>query len=347
MGSSFVFSHNDSGKCDPRIAYTTSKDLGLGCGAVYLLRLARYRACASLTARIDNRFLRRLMRPGLFVLWLIVFLFPVFLHSASFGNVRGIVHDATDSSIPGAQVTIGSPPSTWSQTTTNKTDGTFEFDAVPVGQYNVSIIAPGFSQADQQVTVVSGSAPGLAFKLQVAGVTQNVEVSITPESVSSESSTPVSVVSRQDIARTPGADRTNSLSMITDYVPGTYLTHDQLHIRGGHAVSWAVDGIPIPNTSIASNVGPHVDPKSVDYLEVLRGSYSADYGDRTYGVFNIVPRTGFERNREAELVTSFGNFNQTNNEFSLGSHTNRFAYFATVNGNRSDLGLETPSSAVI
>jgi hypothetical protein len=64
-------------------------------------------------------------------------------------------------------------------------------------------------------------------------------------------------------------------------------------------------------------------------------------------VFNVAPRTGFERNREAELVASYGNFHQTNDEFSLGDHTERFAYFASAAGNRSDLGLETPSSAVI
>ena len=104
--------------------------------------------------------------------------------------------------------------------------------------------------------------------------------------------------------RTPGADRTNSLAMITDYVPGSYVVHDQLHVRGGHQVTWAIDGVPIPNTNIASNVGPQFDPKDIDYLEVQRGSYSADYGDRTYGVFNVAPRTGFERDNEAELVRS-------------------------------------------
>ena len=79
-----------------------------------------------------------------------------------------------------------------------------------------------------------------------------------------------------------------------------------LHMRGGHQVSWLIDGVPIPNTNIASNLGPQIDPKDIDYLEVERGSYDAGYGDRTYGVFNIVPRTGFERDNEAELVTSFG-----------------------------------------
>ena len=73
------------------------------------------------------------------------------------------------------------------------------------------------------------------------------------------------------------------------------MVHDQLHIRGGHQVSWLIDGVPVPNTNIASNVGPQFDPKDIDYLEVQRGGYSAEYGDRTYGVFNVVTRSGFER----------------------------------------------------
>ena len=92
----------------------------------------------------------------------------------------------------------------------------------------------------------------------------------------------------------------NSLSAITDYVPGAYITHDQLHVRGGHQVSWAIDGIPIPNTNIASNVGPQIDPKDIDYLEAQRGGYSSAYGDRTYGVFNVATRTGFEGGREGD-----------------------------------------------
>ncbi len=147
------------------------------------------------------------------------------------------------------------------------------------------------------------------------------------------------------IQETPGADRTNSLAMITDYVPGAYVTHDQLHIRGGHQVSWLVDGVPVPNTNIASNVGPQFDPKDIDYFEVQRGSYDADYGDRTYGVFNVVPRTGFERDKECDLVTSFGNFYQTNDQISCGGHTQRFAYYGSLNGNRSNLGLQPPTPA--
>jgi len=136
------------------------------------------------------------------------------------------------------------------------------------------------------------------------------------------------------------------LQMITDYVPAAYVTHDMLHMRGGHQVEWLIDGVPIPNTNIATNLGPQIDPKDIDELEVLRGSYDADYGDRTYGIFNIVPRTGFERNNECDLVAGFGNFYQSNNQLSCGGHSERFAYYVSVNGNRSNYGLQTPIAQV-
>jgi hypothetical protein len=82
-------------------------------------------------------------------------------------------------------------------------------------------------------------------------------------------------------------------------------------------------------------------------MEVNRGSYGAEFGDRTYGVFNVVPRTGFERNNQAELVVSAGNFYQTNDSFSFGSHTERFAYYVGLNGNRSNLGIQSPIPQVV
>jgi hypothetical protein len=52
--------------------------------------------------------------------------------------------------------------------------------------------------------------------------------------------------------------------------------------------------------------------------------------------------SGFERNREGEAVANYGNFHKTNEQFSLGDHAGRSAYYASVNANRTDLGLETP-----
>ena len=78
-----------------------------------------------------------------------------------------------------------------------------------------------------------------------------------------------------------------------------------------------------------------------------RGSYTADVGDRTYGVFNVLPRNGFELNSEGELMLNAGNFWQTNDQVNFGDHTEKFAYYASLNGNRSDYGLSTPVAAVL
>jgi hypothetical protein len=264
-----------------------------------------------------------------------------------FGNVRGIVHDPQHRPIEGAQATLRARASDWSAMAPSNSEGEFQFEAVPVGDYTLRVTSAGFSPLEQLVTIASGSAPVIHMQLPLAGLTAQVEVSATPEAVNNESSATQTLVSRQQIARTPGANQTNSLAMITDFVPGAYVVHNQLHMRGGHQVTWQVDGVEVPNTNIASNVGPQFDPKDVDYLEMSAGGYSAEFGNRTYGVFNVVPRTGFEYNNQAELVASYGSFNQTNDQLNFGSHTERFAYYASLNGNRSDLGLMTPTSAVI
>ena len=264
-----------------------------------------------------------------------------------FGNVRGIVHDPQHHPIQGAQVTLKAQTSDWTQSQVSNDNGEFDFSSVPIGTYSVTVSSKGFLQMQQDVIVQSDTSPVVHFKLAIAGATENVVVSGTPVQAPMDSVTPTTLLSRQDIQETPGADQTNSLTMITDYVPSAYVTHDMLHMNGGHQVEWMIDGVPIPNTNIASNLGPQIDPKDIDYLEVLQGSYNANYGDRTYGMFNIAPRTGFERDRECDLVITAGNFYQTDNQISCGGHTERFAWYASLNGNRSNYGLQTPIPEVI
>jgi outer membrane receptor protein involved in Fe transport len=261
-----------------------------------------------------------------------------------FGTIKAIVHDPQHRPVQGAQVEAKSRTSDFKTSGTTNEEGMALLSNVPVGEYDVTIISHGFSGAQQSVTVSSGNVQEMHFALALAQHQETVEVSGAPEMVDPSSPVPQTLVSRGDIAETPGADRTNSMAMITDYVPGASMVHDQLHVRGGHQVTWEIDGVPVPNTNIATNVGPQFDPKDVDYMEVQRGSFSAEAGDRTYGVFNVVPRTGFERSRQGELVASYGSFNSTDDQLSFGDHNDRSAYYLSLNGNRTDHGLETPTS---
>jgi hypothetical protein len=277
-----------------------------------------------------------------FVLSVAAIVFLPLAQSAVLTAVRGVVHDPNHRPIGDATVTLRAANSDFVENEKTNTNGEFTFSAVPLGVYIITAAQPGFDTVKQTITVASNTSPVLHFELEVAAVQQSVTVTTNASTTNVDSITPTTLVSREDITRTPGADRTNSMAMITDYVPGAYMTHDMLHIRGGHEVSWLIDGVNIPNTNIASNIAPQIDPKDIDYLEANRGSYRADLGDRTYGVFDVVPRTGFERNRQGELVLTAGNFYQTNDQLSLGDHSQRFAWYTSLNGNRSNYGLQPP-----
>jgi outer membrane cobalamin receptor len=259
-----------------------------------------------------------------------------------FGTVRGTVTDAQQHALAGAHVTLQSRTSRWMQTATSDAAGRFAFAAVPLGSYTLRAEARGLSTRERAIEVNSGAVIDASIGLPIESVKAEVSVTAARPEVDVRSSTTQNTVSRIDVQRTPGTDRANSLSMITDFVPSAVIVHDQLHIRGGHQTDWLIDGVPVPNTNIGSSVGPQFDPRDVDYIEVQRGGYSAEYGERTFGIFNVVPRSGFERDNEAHAVVNYGSFKSTDDQFNFGSHTDRFAYYASLSANRSDHGLETP-----
>ncbi len=282
----------------------------------------------------------------LFAAWMAVITVSIALAQDG-GIVRGVVHDAQHRPIQGATVTLKSQSSALTQTAQSDPEGEFHFAGIPPGKYTVNVSAPGFTPQEQTIVVFAGKSPVLHFPLQIASSRQMVEVSEQESKLKTQSSTLQTLVSSREIAHTAGADQTNSMAMITDFTPGAYMVHDMLHIRDGHQDDWFIDGIPVINTNIAVNVAPLINPKNVESLEIERGGYSSEYGDRTYGIFNVVTPSGFERNNQAELVTSYGNFHTTDDQISFGSHTERFAYYGAFDVNRTDLGLTTPTSAVI
>jgi outer membrane receptor protein involved in Fe transport len=267
--------------------------------------------------------------------------------AADTGAMRGIVHDPQHRPLPGAQVVLHSSGSTISTTVVSDANGEFQVNNMPEGAYIVTVSAPGFRTLDSQVTVVAGKSPVLHLQLELAAMTSSVEVSGATSKLNSQASTVQTMVSPQEIAQTAGADQTNSLAMITNFTPGAVMVHDMLHMRGGHQVNWFFDGIPVVNTNIAANVAPLINPKNVEELEIERGGFSSEYGDRTYGFFNVVTPSGFERHNEINLIATAGNFYSTDDQINIGSHTQRFAYYASIDGSRSELGLAPPVSQVI
>ncbi|MGA2350652.1 MAG: TonB-dependent receptor [Terracidiphilus sp.] len=264
-----------------------------------------------------------------------------------FATVHGVVHDQQHRPIAGAAVALYAANSDFALRAVTNSEGEFELPQAPIGVYRLEITAPGFATVTQALTLASGTNPVLHIALPIAPTAQTVVVDGMKNSLSAtDSVTPTTLITRAQIDQTPGGSRTIGMEMITDYVPGAYMTHDMLHMRGGHQTSWLIDGVAIPNTKIASNVGPQIDPKDIDAVETQRGSYAAEVGDRTYGVFNVLPRNGFERSREGEFLLSGGNLGTGETQLSLGDHSDKTAWYASLNGNRSNYGLATPVTAI-
>ncbi|MGA2535010.1 MAG: TonB-dependent receptor [Terracidiphilus sp.] len=288
------------------------------------------------------------MRRNSLLITLLILPLSVPAMATVFATVHGVVHDPQHRPIAGAEVTLKAADSSFTLSAKTNSEGEFDLQKAPIGVYELNISATGFATTDEPLTIASGTNPILHVLLSIAPATQTVVVQGSQPSLSaSDSVTPTTLITREDIDRTPGADRTIGMEMITDYVPGAYMTHDMLHMRGGHQTSWLIDGIAIPNTKIASNVGPQIDPKDIDSLETQRGSYSSDVGDRTYGVFNVLPRNGFERDRDGELLLSAGNLYTAESQLSLGDHSAETAWYTSVAGSRSNYGLATPVAQIL
>jgi len=193
---------------------------------------------------------------------LLFFVLPAQLQAADVGSVRGIINDPQERPVTDATVILKSKTSDWVQTATTGKRGEFAFLTVPLGDYVLTVDKAEFATVAQGVTVGSSSSPNA--RIALAPGTPLATVTVTAEAATAilNTATPTTLVGREDIEREPGADLSNSLAMITNFVPGAYVVHDQLHVRGGHQTTWAVDGVEIPNTNIASNLGPAIDPRT-------------------------------------------------------------------------------------
>ena len=115
-------------------------------------------------------------------------------HATIFGAVRGVVHDPQHRPVQGAMVMLRAKSSDWAKSANTDAEGTFEFNAVPIGEYAVSVASSGFNQTAQNVVVQSDTEPVLHFALSVAGSKETVSVSGAPGEVApTDSATPITL----------------------------------------------------------------------------------------------------------------------------------------------------------
>ena len=96
---------------------------------------------------------------------LLVLLLPLQIYASVFGTVKAIVHDPQHRPVKGAEVVVHSRTSSFQQKGITNEDGMAVVMKIPVGEYDVTTIAPGFTAETQSVTVISDTVEELHFAL--------------------------------------------------------------------------------------------------------------------------------------------------------------------------------------
>ena len=84
------------------------------------------------------------------------------------GTIKLIVRDQQNLAVSSAEAIIKAKTSAWSQTSKTNDQGETVFPAVPVGEYVITVEAPGFVTSQKELVVVSNAVTPVQFQLAVA-----------------------------------------------------------------------------------------------------------------------------------------------------------------------------------
>src|ERR1041384_6662105 len=122
---------------------------------------------------IRNIILPNLVR-SLFSLALVLSLsYIAFGQSLTAGTVSGTVRDPDNAVVPNASVTIENAVTSYKETITTGTDGTFRFNNVPFNTYLLTTVATGFAAAKQTLNVRSSVPVNIDVPLSISGATES------------------------------------------------------------------------------------------------------------------------------------------------------------------------------
>ena len=218
------------------------------------------------------------------------------------GTVSGTVEDSTGAVIPGAAVSMTSKSQNLSYTSVANASGEFNFSALPVGLYSMTIKMAGFGDLKlENVQVETGKATGLGIeKLQTGSATETVEVSTARALLETEQAQVTSTFSPQMIQDLPTGGRLDALTLL---VPGVVRTLSDTFSNSngvgfssngqrGRSNNFELDGQTNNDNSVA---GPQIFFRNEDALaeiQVITNNFSAQYGRNMGSVVNYVTKSG-------------------------------------------------------
>jgi len=222
-------------------------------------------------------------------------------------TLSGRIEDATGAVVSGASVTAMHHETNQQLTTTTDHEGRYRFLYLRTGDYDLTVAADGFSPITRQLTLSVGQAVDLSIKLDVAGVSAQVNIGGTDLPVIETVRTQITETVRPreindlplngrnylDLALLiPGVSATNTGSnqrfAETSAVPGQGIS-----IAGQRNLynSFIVDGVSA-NDDAADLTGTYYSEEVIDQFQVITSGGIAEFGRASGGVVNILTRSG-------------------------------------------------------
>src|SRR5882724_4811652 len=270
---------------------------------------------------------------------------PVQAQSVASGTVEGTVADPTGAVVSGAKVEIRNPLTGYQQATTTDTSGVFRFSNLPFNNYHIEITQQGFAAAGQDVNVRSTVPASVKVTLTVAGVTESVTVEATGADILENVPYAHSDVDVSTLNKLPTLSPASGLSdAIILSSPGVVAdSNGFFHPLGDHAqTSFSIDGQPV-NDQQSKAFSTQLPLNAVQSMELITGTPSAEFGDKTSLVVNATTRSGLGQTKPTgSFQAQYGSFGTIGEEATLGLGSAKFGNFLAINTLRSGRFLDTP-----
>lgn len=253
-----------------------------------------------------------------------VFLLPVMALAQNYGKIMGkVIDEKTKDALPGVNVII---EGTQLGAATDL-EGKYVILQVPPGYYSIRADAMGYqSMKAEQLQVRANHIAYADFSLamKVLDMEEVVVVAQRPV-VEKDITATVRSVTDQDMKNIPSTTVSDVLSM----QPGVVNTGG-LHFRGGRTgeVTYFIDGVPLRDPLFSDISSSEViNREAISEMQVISGTYSAEYGNSMSGIINITTKEGGNRLRgELNLKASGIGLEQASADY------NRNVIRATVSG---------------
>ena len=209
-------------------------------------------------------------------------------------TIRGTVTDSQGASVAHAAITITNGETNFSRSTESSSTGSYGFELVPVGDYEITVLATGFRKAEfHHVHALVDNALTLDVKLDVGSVTETVQVEASSSAVqiNTQDATLGNNFVSQQITQLPMESR-NVLSLLT-LQPQVTRTG---YVAGGRSdqSNVTLDGVDI-NDAETSDVGKPVlrlQAEAIEEFRVVTVGANADEGRSSAAQINLVTKSG-------------------------------------------------------